>query len=117
MLQRSPDKHNPVDDIADYLVGEFPHQVLAIRWKEKTPTFIVHHTLGVRHDGLITPNFLWKNGRCVDEIQRLCLSKVMRENRNQTVQFVVGHGKIRIKPRVTRSVAWRDGRYIDAACR
>ena len=117
MLKRPPDRHNPVEDIADYLVGEFPHQVLAIQWKEKTPMFIVYHTLGVRHDVVVTPDFLRQNGRCVDEIQRLCLSTVMRENRNQAVQLVVGREGIRIEPRVTRSVAWRDGRYIDAACR
>ncbi len=99
MLKHLPEKHNPVEEIADYLVGEFPHQVLAIHWKVNSPIFIVHHTMGVRHDVVVTPGFLRHNARCVDEIEKLCLSKLMRENQNQAIQLLVSREGVHIAPR------------------
>ncbi len=100
MLKQPPITHSSIDDIANYLVGEFPHQVLAIQWKEQSPIFIVHHRLGVRHDVLVTPEFLRHNGQCVEEIEQLGLSKLMRDNRNQAIQLVVDREGIQIEPRV-----------------
>ena len=114
MLKLLPHSHNPVEDIMDYLKGEFPHQVLAIQWKGKTPTFIVHHNSHrVRHDVIVTPEFLRHDGQCVAELDRLCLSKVMRENRSRSIQLVLGCEGIRIKPWATMRVAERDGWSIE----
>lgn len=105
MLTRPPKRHHPIADIADYLVGEFPRQVVAILWDEKTPIFTIHHKGGVRHEVVVTHDFLNRNEPCVDALEQLGLGRVMQEHRNQPVSLAVSRAGIQIEPRATMRVA------------